>query len=118
MNDSKVLKAVLAGVGGGMVASWAVARFYRLARRNSRAHPILPFVIGAGIGAAYVAAIHGRDVPMLVRAPLAAALWLAEPAKAAAPPKGRRGIGKKAGNFGLRAASLGLKKLAERALSA
>ena len=41
MNDSKALKAVLAGVGGGMVASWAVTRFYRLARRSSGAHPIL-----------------------------------------------------------------------------
>ena len=37
MNDSKALKAVLAGVGGGMVASWAVTRFYRLARRSSGA---------------------------------------------------------------------------------
>ena len=117
MNDSKALKAVLAGVGGGMVASWAVTRFYRLARRSSGAHPILPYVAGAAMGAAYVAAIHGRDVPMLARVPLGAALWLAEPEKTAAP-KGGRGVGEKAGNLGLRAASFGLKKLAQRALSA
>jgi hypothetical protein len=55
---------------------------------------------------------------MLARAPLGAALWLAAPAKAAAPPKRGRGISEKAGSLGLRAASLGLKKLAERALSA
>jgi hypothetical protein len=118
MNDSKALKAVLAGVGGGMVASWAVTRFYRLARRSSGAHPILPYVAGVAMGAAYVAAIYGRDVPMLARVPLGAALWLAEPEKTAAPPKGGRGVGEKAGNLGLRAASFGLKKLAQRALSA
>lgn len=118
MNDSKVFKAVLAGVGGGMVASWAVTRFYRLARRSSGAHPVLPYVVGAGIGAAYVAAIHGREVPVLARMPLGAALWLAAPEKAVAPSNRRRGIGGKASNLGLRAASLGLKKLAERALSA
>jgi hypothetical protein len=118
MNDSKVLKAVLAGVGGGMVASWAVARFYRLARRSSGAHPVLPYAAGAVMGAAYVAAIHGRDVPMLARVPLGAALWLAEPGKTAAPSKGGRNIGQKASHLGLRAASRALKKLAERALSA
>jgi uncharacterized membrane protein YeaQ/YmgE (transglycosylase-associated protein family) len=118
MNDSKAFKAVLAGVGGGMVASWAVTRFYRLSRRSSRDHAILPYVVGAGIGAAYVAAIHGREVPMLARVPLGAALWLAAPEKTAAPRKRGRGIGEKASTLGLHAASLGLKKLAERALSA
>ena len=111
MNDSKTWKAVLAGVGGGMVASWAVTRFYG-------AHPILPYLAGAAVGATYVAAIHGRDLPMLARVPLGAALWLAEPEKTAAPPKGGRNIGEKASNLGLRAASLGLKKLAQSALSA
>jgi hypothetical protein len=57
-------------------------------------------------------------VPLLARVPLGAALWLAEPEKTAAPPKGGRGVGEKAGNLGLRAASFGLKKLAQRALSA
>jgi len=118
MNDSKALKAVLAGVGGGMVASWAVTRFYRLARRSTRAHPILPYVACVAVGAAYIAAIHGRDVPMLARVPLGAALWLAEPGKTAAPPKGGRSTRRKASNLGLRAASLGLKKLAQHALSA
>ena len=118
VNDSKVLKAILAGVGGGMVASWALHRFYRLTRRTSRNHPILPYMIGAGVGAAYVAATRGRDIPMLARMPLGAALWLAGPETTVSPRKGGRNIGAKAGNLGLRAASFGLKKLAERALSA
>jgi hypothetical protein len=52
----------------------------------------------------------------VARVPLGAAVYLADPEKTAAPPKGGHDVTEKAGNMALRIASKGLKKAAERAL--
>lgn len=116
--NRRVFKGVLAGLAGGMVASWAVNRFYRLAREGSQERSILPYLIGAGIGAAYATVIQRHDFPLFARVPLGAALWLGEPEKTAAPPKGGRDLGEKAEHLAMRMAARGLKKVAERALFA
>jgi len=53
---------------------------------------------------------------VIARVPLGAAVYLADPERTAAPPKGGRNVPEKAGNFALRLASKGLKKAAEMAL--
>lgn len=109
-------KGLLTGIAGGLVAWWAVDRFYRLARASSIGRASVPYWIGAGIGAGYGATvIRGKRTP-LARVPLGAAVYLADPEKTAAPPKGGRDVTEKAGNMALRIASKGLKKAAEMAL--
>jgi hypothetical protein len=101
-----------------MVASWAVDRFYSLARESAHTRSLWPYAIGAGIGAAYTAIIQHRTVPLAARVPLGAAIWLGEPEKTAAPPSGGRNLPERAQNMALRAAAKGLKKVAEKALFA
>jgi hypothetical protein len=113
-----MLKGLIAGLAGGMVASWAVNRFYDLARESSRSESIVPYIAGAALGAAYATVVHRRDVPLVARVPLGAAIWLGEPERTAAPPKGGRDLKEKARNVALRTASRSLKKAAERALFA
>ncbi|MBZ5586916.1 MAG: hypothetical protein LAQ30_32965 [Acidobacteriia bacterium] len=109
-------KGVLAGMAGGLMGAWAVARFYRMARTSSRGQALAPYCIGAAMGASYGAFILSRDVPAVARVPLGAALYLGDPERTAAPPKGGRDVAEKAGNMALRIASKGLKMVAERAL--
>lgn len=116
--NNQVFKGILAGVAGGMVATWAVTRFYRLARDSSHADPTLPYLIGAGLGVTYAGIMQRREHSILARVPLGAALWLGEPEKTAAPPKGGRGFGEKAEHLAMRMAARGLKRVVERALSA
>jgi hypothetical protein len=116
--ENQKFKGVLAGLAGGMVAAWAVTRFYHMARASSRTHSVVPYLVGAGLGATYVGIIQTRDVPLVARVPLGAAVWLGEPEKTAAPPKGGRDLSEKAQNLAMRLASRGLKKAAERALFA
>ncbi len=118
MPDRGFYKQMVAGMGGGMVAAWAVSRFYSLAKRSSHTHSMTPYLVGAGVGAVYAALIQRRSVPLLARVPLGAALYLGEPEKTAAPPKGGRDMSEKARNMALRLASRGLKKAAEKALFA
>ncbi len=112
----KTWKGVLTGMAGGLVAAWAVARFYKMALRSSRGQALAPYCIGAAIGATYGAYILTREVPAVARVPLGAALYLGDPEHTAAPPKGGRNVTERARNLALRAASKGLKKVAEKAL--
>ncbi len=107
---------MLTGAAGGLVGWWAIDRFYRLARASTSTDALFPYLMGAGLGAAYGAFIVGRDRRPIVRAPLGAAVYLADPERTAAPPKGGRDLSEKTGNMALRAASAGLKKVAEMAL--
>jgi hypothetical protein len=116
--DRPVFKGILAGVAGGMVASWAVHRFYNLARQSSQSHSLWPYAAGAAIGAAYATLVQRGTFPRLARVPLGAALWMGEPEKTAAPPKGGRDLPEKAENLALRMAARGLRRVAERALFA
>ena len=109
-------KGLLTGAAGGLVAWWAVDRFYRLARRSSSSHALVPYCIGAALGAAYGGFVIQRQSSAIVRVPLGAAVYLADPERTAGPPKGGRDVQEKAGNFALRMASHGLKKVAEMAL--
>jgi hypothetical protein len=110
-------KGLLTGIAGGLVAWWAVDRFYTLSRASSKRHAIVPYCIGAGIGSAYAAFILRNNTPSIARVPLGAAIYLASPEETAAPAGGRT-AGEKAGNFALRLVSRGLKKAAEMALVA
>jgi hypothetical protein len=118
MVKNPTFKAILAGMGGGMVGAWAVNRFYDLARQSSRSDATWPYILGAGLGATYATYVQRRDVPLVARVPLGAAVWLGDPERTAAPPKGGHGVQEKARNAGLRFASKGLKKVAEKALFA
>lgn len=120
MVDRKsVLKGVLAGVAGGMVASWAINRFYDMARESSHSRSIAPYLAGAAIGATYATIVQRRlDMPLIARVPLGAAIWLGAPEQTAVPPKGGHGLGDRARNIMLRGASKGLKTAAERVLFA
>ncbi len=111
-------KGMLTGFGGGMVAAWAVGRFYEITKKNLRGHALTPYAIGAGVGAAYGAFVLSRNAPLIARVPLGAALYLGDPEHTAAPPKGGRGVVEKAGNLTMRLASRALKKAAEQALVA
>jgi len=94
------------------VAWWSVDRFYRLARANSRTHAVIPYCAGAALGVTYGIAFLGNNAHSIARVPLAAAFYLAEPERTAAP-QGGRNVSEKAGNLALRLASKGLKKAAE-----
>jgi hypothetical protein len=109
-------KGVLTGMAGGLVAWWAVDRFYRLARASSSRQALIPYCVGAGAGAAYGGLVIGHNRRAITRVPLGAAVYLADPEHTAAPPKGGRDVTEKAGNMALRLASKGLKKAAEMAL--
>ncbi len=119
MADTKrMFRAVIGGLAGGMAAAWAINRFFDLAARSTRADSLVPYVVGAGLGATYATYVHRRDVPLVARVPLGAAIWLGEPEKTAAPPKGGRDMKERAQNIGLRMASRGLKRMAEKVLFA
>ena len=109
-------KEMLTGAAGGLVAWWAIDRFYKLARASSSTHSLLPYCAGAAIGAAYGVIVLGPGSRPIARVPLGAAVYLADPERTAAPPKGGNNVPEKAGNFALRLASKGLKKIAEQAL--
>lgn len=111
-------KGLITGAAGGLVAWWAVDRLYRLSRESSSRHALIPYCVGAGIGAGYGIFVLRRHHPPIARVPLGAAVYLANPEHTAAPPKGGRNTSEKAGNLVLRLASRGLKKIAERALVA
>jgi hypothetical protein len=114
MRDS-VSKGLLTGIAGGLVAWWAIDRLYKLARDSSPTQALAPFCAGAAIGAGYGAfVLRGHPSP-IARVPLGAAVYLAGPERTAAP-RGGRGLPEKAGNFALRLASRGLKRVAEMAL--
>jgi hypothetical protein len=53
-------KGFITGAGAGLVACWAVDRFYRLARETSSRHALAPYCAGAVAGAAYGAFVLGR----------------------------------------------------------
>jgi uncharacterized membrane protein YeaQ/YmgE (transglycosylase-associated protein family) len=116
--EKRIIKGLIAGAAGGMVASWAAQRFYDMARESSHSENMTPYLIGAGIGAAYVIMLQRRELPLIARVPLGAAIWLGEPEKTAAPVKGGRDIPEKARNLAMRMATKSLKKAAERALFA
>jgi hypothetical protein len=109
-------KGMVTGAAGGLVAWWAIDRFYRLARASSSGHELLPYCVGAGIGAAYGSLVLARHPLPIARVPLGAAVYLADPERTAAPPKGGIDFSEKAGNFALRLASRGLKKAVQVAL--
>jgi hypothetical protein len=111
-----ISKRVLTGMAGGLVAWWAVDRFYRLARASSSGRALVPYCIGAAIGVAYGAFVVRPTRHPVLRVPLGAAVYLADPERTAAPPKGGSDMPEKAGNFALRMASKGLKRVAEAAL--
>ena len=99
-----VWKGLMTGMAGGLVAWWAVDRFYRLARTSASREAFGPYCVGAAIGVAYGVFVAHRSA--LTRVPLGAAVYLADPDATAAP----------AGNFAAKLASHGLKKAAELAL--
>lgn len=111
-----IWKGMLTGFAGGVVGWWAVDRFYRMARASSRRHALLPYCVGAGLGAAYGGLlIAGSRSPRIARVPLGAAIYLARPDRTALP-SGGRSVSEKAGILALRLASKGLQKAAEMAL--
>ncbi len=110
-------KGLVTGMAGGLVGWWAVDRFYRMARASSSSHALVPYGVGAGLGAAYGILVLGRKPPAIARVPLGAAVYLGDPARTAAPHGGRN-LPEKTGNFALRMASKGLKKATEKALFA
>ena len=109
-------KGLVTGAAGGLVAWWAVDRFYKLARASSSSHAFVPYCLGAALGAAYGGLVIGRHPRPIARVPLGAAVYLADPGRTAGPPKGGRDISEKTGNLALRLASKGLKKVTEMAL--
>ena len=109
-------KGILSGAGGGLVAWWAVDRFYRLARKSSQQHSFAPYLAGAGLGVVYGVLVLGKHPPAIARVPLGAAMYMADPERTAGPPKGGRDVSEKAGNVLLRLASRGLKRATEGAL--
>ncbi len=109
-------KGMLTGAAGGLVGWWAIDRFYKLARASTSTDTLVPYFVGAGLGVAYGALIVSRDSRPIVRVPLGAAVYLADPERTAAPPKEGRDLPEKARNRALRLASTGLKKAAEMAL--
>jgi hypothetical protein len=111
-------RELVTGAAGGLVAWWAVDRCYRLARASSSSDALVPYCVGAAVGAAYGQFVIGRQKRAITRVPLGAALYLADPERTAAPPKGGRDIPEKTGNLALRLASKGLKKITEVALLA
>jgi hypothetical protein len=113
----KYWKGMLTGVAGGLVAWWAIDRFYRLARASSSSHGLVPYCLGAGAGVTYGALVLARHPRPIARVPLGAAVYLANPERTALP-KGGRGISKKTANLALRLASKGLEKVTEMALRA
>lgn len=110
-------KAIITGAAGGLVAWWAVDRFYKLARASSTGKAFAPYCIGAAAGVAYGQFVVRRSRNPIARVPLGAAVYLAKPEETA-PPHGGRDVPEKAQNFALRLASKGLKKLAEGAVLA
>src|SRR5947209_18874416 len=116
--QESIWKGLFTGAAGGLVAWWAVDRFYRMARASSRGQALAPYCIGAGLGVAYGEMVLRKRHPPLARVPLGAALYLADPERTAGPPKGGRDVSEKAGNFALRMASRGLKTVAQKALCA
>ena len=108
-------KGFITGASAGLVACWAVARFYNLARETSSRHAFAPYCVGAIAGAAYGALVLGRSSNGIARLPVGAAVYLADPEHTAVP-HGGHGVSEKAGNLALRMASRGLKKLAETAI--
>lgn len=108
-------KEFVTGAAGGLVAWWAMRRFYRLARASSSRHSLAPYCVGAGIGLAYGWLVLRGGHAAIAKVPLAAAVYLADPEHTAAP-RGGRDVPEKAGNAALRLASKGLKKVAEMAL--
>ncbi len=114
---NRVFRGMLAGMAGGMVASWAVNRFYDLARESSQSRSIVPYIAGAAIGAAYATFVHRRpELPLIAHIPLGAAVRLGEPEEALR--RGGRDLGERARNIAMRTASRQLKIMAERALFA
>src|SRR4051812_20101081 len=109
---------MLTGAAGGLVAWWAIDRFYRMARASSSRHAFVPYCVGAALGAAYGVLVLRGHPHAIARVPLGAAVYMADPERTAAPPAGGRDVSEKAGNFALRAASRGLKKIAEIAILA
>jgi hypothetical protein len=109
-------KAFLTGAAGGLVAWWAVDRFYRMGQRSSGYDALGPYCAGALAGVAYGILMVKPKSRTIVRVPLGAAVYLADPEHTAAPPKGGRDVPEKAGNLALRMASKGLKRMVERAL--
>jgi hypothetical protein len=118
MADRIFLKGMIAGAAGGMVAAWAINRFYDMARESSQGRSMFPYLLGASIGATYATYVQRRPVPLVARVPLGAALWLGEPDETAAPPRHGHDIGERARNFMLRTAARRLRDVAERALHA
>lgn len=116
--DKTVVRGMVAGAAAGMVVSWALSRFYSLAKKSSVERSTLPYLVGVGVGAGYASWVLRGDAPMLARVPLGAAVWLGEPNRTAAPPSGGKDLSDKARNAALRMAATGLKKVAEKALFA
>ena len=109
-------KAIVTGAAGGLVAWWAIDRFYRLARTSSSSGALMPYCVGAALGAAYGQFVIRRYKRPITRVPLGAAVYLANPQQTAAPPSGGRDLSEKTENLALRLASKGLKKMAEAVL--
>ena len=109
-------KGIVTGAAGGLVAWWAIDRFYRLARESSSSEALMPYCVGAALGAAYGQFVVRRYKAPIARVPLGAAVYLANPEQTAAPPKGGRDVPEKTENLALRLASQGLKKMAEAVL--
>lgn len=118
MADRTFLKGMIAGMAGGMVAAWAINRFYDMARESAATRSIVPYLVGAGVGAAYTTYVQRRPVPLVARVPLGAALWLGDPEETAAPPSGGHTLEERARNLLLRTASRRLREVADRALHA
>ena len=106
---------MVTGAAAGLVAWWAIDRFYKLGRESSSGHRLAPFCVGAALGLGYGGLVLARHPRPIARVPLGAAVYLAGPERTAAP-RGGRGLPEKAANLGLRFASMGLKKAAEIAL--
>jgi hypothetical protein len=111
-----VWKGMLTGAAGGLVAWWALDRFYTLARATSSKRALIPYCAGAALGGIYGLFVLRHHPDGIARVPLGAAVYLADPERTAAPPKGGRDASEKTGNLTLRLASRGLKKIAQAAL--
>ncbi len=97
-------KGMITGAAGGLVAWWAMDRFYKLARASSTGHAVLPFYAGAGLGAAYGGIVLRQHPAAIARLPLGAALYMAKPERE--QPR----------NLAMRLASKGLKKAVTKAV--
>jgi hypothetical protein len=69
-------KGMLTGAAGGLVTWWAMDRFYKLAKASLSRHSLIPYSIGAGMGAAYGGLVVKRYRRPITRVPLGAALRL------------------------------------------